>query len=110
MHGRHVEGFARSSETKLTMGERGEIIGLRKDGSEFPAEASVTKLQQGSETLFVLMLRDVSERKRIMATLLGSEHALRKRIADLEEAQLGLQAQGDALTRLADDLIDRYRA
>ncbi len=64
VHGRHVEDFARSSKTTLIMGERGDVVGLRKDGSEFPAEVSISKLQQGGNTLFTVMLHDVSERKR----------------------------------------------
>ena len=30
VHGRHVEGFGRSSETTLLIGERRELVGLRE--------------------------------------------------------------------------------
>ena len=49
--------------------------------------------------------REISERERVEETLLASEHALQKRVADLEEAQLKLEMQGESLTRLADDLL-----
>jgi signal transduction histidine kinase len=46
------------------MAERGEIAGLRKDGTEFPVEASISKLDLGEQRIFTVTLRDVSERKR----------------------------------------------
>ncbi|HEU5098103.1 MAG TPA: PAS domain S-box protein, partial [Roseiflexaceae bacterium] len=39
-HYQHLIEFARSSDTARRMGERRDIYGLRKDGTEFPAEAS----------------------------------------------------------------------
>ena len=64
-HRSHVEGFDQSPETtRLMMTERGEIAGLRKDGTEFPAEASISKLDLDDLRIFTVTLRDVSERKR----------------------------------------------
>ena len=39
-HRGHVRGFAASAVPGRYMGDRGEIRGRRKDGSEFPAEAA----------------------------------------------------------------------
>jgi two-component sensor histidine kinase len=47
------------------MGERGEkIFGLHKDGREFLAEATISKLTLGEKRIYSVLLRDVSERKR----------------------------------------------
>src|SRR5262245_11217869 len=43
-HDKSMEMFARSPATARRMGERREIFGLRADGTEFPAEASISKL------------------------------------------------------------------
>ncbi|MBE0644056.1 MAG: PAS domain S-box protein [Bacteroidetes bacterium] len=41
--------------------EAGKGFGQRKDGSEFPIEASMSRLQLGDEIIYTVMLRDVSE-------------------------------------------------
>jgi len=67
-HPAQVEGFARAPAAARLMGERREVYGRRKDGSEFPAEISISKFGTGAETLFTAIIRDVTERKRYEAT------------------------------------------
>jgi len=63
-HDAHMEAFARSPTTARRMGERREIFGLRADGREFPAEASISKLVLPDGILFTVVLRDITDRKR----------------------------------------------
>jgi len=63
-HGGHMRAFSKSPDTARRMGERREIFGIRKDGTEFPAEASISKLELPGRMLFTVVLRDVTERKR----------------------------------------------
>lgn len=64
-HDRHVQSFGQSPDASRQMGERREIFGRRRDGSEFPAEASISKLSQsGGARVYTVLLRDVTERKR----------------------------------------------
>lgn len=64
-HRRHVNEFGAGHEAARQMGHRREIYGRRKDGTEFPAEASIAQLQLPSgHRVFSAVLRDVTERKR----------------------------------------------
>jgi PAS domain S-box-containing protein len=63
-HDAHMENFARTPTTARRMGERREIFGLRSDGTEFPAEASISKLVLPDGILFTVVLRDITDRKR----------------------------------------------
>ena len=58
-----------------------EVMGLHRDGTEFPVELSVTASEQFGDKLFVGFLRDISERKaeaeRQRRILQESEHRVK---------------------------------
>lgn len=61
-HHAHVATFTCEPEPARRMGERpGQIIGLRKDGTTFPAEAAISKFRSSGETTFTVVLRDMTE-------------------------------------------------
>jgi PAS domain S-box-containing protein len=66
-HTAHVQHFAASPDALRPMNARGPIYGLRKDGTEFPAEASISKFEVRGETVMTVRLRDVTERQRAEA-------------------------------------------
>jgi len=61
-HGKLVQEFRRSPEIARKMGERRTISGMRRDGSEFPAEASISKLETEGSVIFTVILRDMTVR------------------------------------------------
>jgi PAS domain S-box-containing protein len=64
VHHTHLDRFRQSSEQAREMGQRGQIWGRRSTGELFPAEASISKIQLGDETLFTAVLRDVTLQRR----------------------------------------------
>ena len=77
MHRRHIQNFAAAPEASRRMGERSEVWGRRKDGTEFPAEASISKLDENGRTIFTAILRDVTAHRKAEEALLQSEERYR---------------------------------
>jgi PAS domain S-box-containing protein len=69
-HRTHVTRFATSADARRPMNERGTLVGLRKDGGEFPAEATISKFTVKGETVMSVRLRDITQRKQAEAGLL----------------------------------------
>lgn len=63
-HRDHMRRFAASAGTARRMNERGEVYGRRKDGSEFPAEASISRLTEDGKTTLTVILRDITEDRK----------------------------------------------
>jgi PAS domain S-box-containing protein len=68
-HRGHVRGFGAAHGRARLMGERQEISGRRKNGEEFPAEASIQHISLGGRSVYAAVLRDVSARQRAEETL-----------------------------------------
>ena len=62
----HKKGLKRilEGEKSKYVGKTIELEGIRKDGSEFPVEFSVTHWKMGSEMFFGGILHDITERKK----------------------------------------------
>ena len=63
-HRHHVTKFPGATNPERTMSLPGRIAGLRKDGSEFPAEATISSFKSEGKRLGTVMIRDVSQRRR----------------------------------------------
>jgi len=63
-HVRHVRAFANAPVVARRMGERRPVFGLRRDGTEFPADASIARLDLPSGRLFSVVLRDATAQVR----------------------------------------------
>jgi PAS domain S-box-containing protein len=78
VHHQHVQSFGESAEDARPMGHRRQIFGLRRDGSEFPAEATIAKAGRGSERYYLVVLRDATDRQRAANELLEQQRLLRE--------------------------------
>jgi len=65
-HRQHFRAFATEPEAARKVGTRAtEIFALRKTGEEFPADAAISKVDAGGAWLFTVILRDITEQKRV---------------------------------------------
>lgn len=86
-HADHIHSFAASAKTARLMGERREIFGKRRSGEEFSAEASISKMNVDGKSRFVVVLRDITQRKAIEFALRESENRLKLAV---EAGRIGL--------------------
>ena len=86
---RHRRGLARHLETgqAAILGRRIEFAGLRSDGTEFPLEITVIRVEKDGATAFTGFLRDITERQRAEEALRESESKYRSL---MEEASDGI--------------------
>lgn len=94
IHHKHIQKFGASRSTARMMGDRSEVFGRRKDGTEFPAEASISQLQLGDEKVFTAILRDSSDRKRAETELQQAKEA----------AEVANQAKSGFLANMSHEL------
>ncbi|MDO8356174.1 MAG: PAS domain S-box protein [Nitrospirota bacterium] len=72
-HHGHMSAFARVAVPARAKERVGTLFGLRATGEEFPFEASISHVRVGGKTLFTVILRDITERKRAEDALQASD-------------------------------------
>jgi len=102
----HREGLARHLATgeRRVLDRRIELQAMRADGSEFPIELTVTRVELGDEPGFTAYVRDITERKQAEEDLIAAQRRL-KLIAD-EQAALRKVATLVARGAVPQDVFD----
>lgn len=85
LRARHREALTRYLTTgrAFLVGRRVELTAMRRDGSEFPVELSLTSIPTKSEPIFTAYIRDLTEQKK--------QEQIRERSRELEEQNLRVQ-------------------
>ncbi len=68
-HEGYFKSFSNSPINSRPMHARSAVMGLRRDGSEFPLEVTIAKINLGQTTEMTAILRDISERARLVEEL-----------------------------------------
>lgn len=75
-HGRHCQGFVANGRRR-PMGIGLKLFALRKDGTEFPVEVSLSPITDDTGVLIIAAIRDLTEHKQAEAALRASEARMR---------------------------------
>ena len=95
-HDGYLQNYLRTGRAQI-IGVGREVTGLRKSGDVFPMELAITEIMSDDKILFIGMVRDITERKRVEK--LKSEfvstvsHELRTPVTSIRGA-LGMVAAG----------------
>ena len=93
-HNRNVTEFGESAISARRMAERQEIFARRKDGEEFPAEASISKLKLDGQAIYTVVLRDMADQRRAAEALMSAK----------EEAEAAARSKADFLANMSHEI------
>ena len=92
-HVGHRNGFLDESTTRMNSLE-GQLTGMRRDGSEFPVDISVSVIETSSGTLAMAFVRDVTARHESEARVRRSEARFRALLDSAPDAAVIADADG----------------
>ena len=107
-HADHVRSFGGAASSGRRMGALRVVKGLRRNGEEFPLEASISHTSDGDAIYYTVLLRDVTERDNGVAALIRSREELREFAAAASSVRE--QEKGRIARELHDELAQGLTA
>lgn len=93
-HRKYVVDFEKSTDEARRMGKRQEIFVRKKNGEEFPVEASISKLKLDTKIIFTAIMRNISEEKKSKEALLKLSEKHELILNSIGEGLCGLDQMG----------------
>ena len=113
-HGEHIRRFRETGTSSRRMGEQRIVMGLRRNGEEFPIDASISQIEEQGHHFFTVILRDVTERVRAEQALRASREEIKElalaanNVREQEKSRIARELHdelGQALTALKIDVV-----
>ncbi|MDP1582426.1 MAG: PAS domain S-box protein [Bradyrhizobium sp.] len=109
-HDRYLSNFHRTSERKI-IGIGREVFGQRKDGTTFPMDLAVGEAKQDDGSIFVGIIHDLTESKRVERELRESSARLRAVVETAVDGVILIDSRGRILMfNPACEKLFQYRA
>jgi len=93
-HSAHPVGFLGTPDTHRRMNKNSDVIGVRKDGTEFPIMSTISKFEIGEDMVFTAMLHDITEQKAAEKVVLMA----------MERAERATQEKTNFLSNISHEL------
>ena len=113
-HGEHIRRFRDTGTSSRRMGETRIVMGLRRNGEEFPIDASISQIEEEGQHFYTVILRDVTERVRAEQALRDSREEIKdlalaaNKVREQEKSRIARELHdelGQALTALKIDVV-----
>lgn len=102
-HDTYIQKYMDTSIAKV-VGKQVEVPAKRKDGSEFPMEIAVNSAVVKGDTIFVAVIRDITDRKQMEEALAGEKDRLQ---SILDTSPIGVGIYVDGIARFANPAMVR---
>ncbi len=89
---------AQSGAPMRKIGQHLALTGVRAGGAEFPIDASVSQARLRGEDMFVVILRDITERRQVEAALRENEQRYRALFSQAMDGIVLLSGKGDVVS------------
>jgi PAS domain S-box-containing protein len=113
LHGIHVghrKSFYKHPEPRR-MGEGRDLYALKKDGTEFPVEVSLSHYEIERETFVIAFVIDITVRKKSEVVVLQQNADLEKKAHDIRQLNAELEQKVDDRTKmLRETLVELERS
>ena len=101
-HDGYLQRYLQGGKPRI-VGQNREVIGLRKDGSDFPMDLAVGEAVLGSERVFTGIVRDISERKKAEEQLADAYSIISDSIDYASYIQRSILPHSDNFSTVFDD-------
>jgi len=105
-HTAHRDGYIKKAAPR-PMGLGIDLFAVRKDGSEFPVEISLSNYKKDDEVFVIAFINDITRRKEIEQAMIRQKEELAEINAKIEELNDDLEQKVELRTRQLQDTLEQ---